>query len=114
MIGAFYNDAMIAKAQAIVAEAREIPVVERNSYCQKRCGLTYEYLRRIGIHFKKPSARTIMNLGYELYAKDVATGEFTRLDLDVKCDWNPANPRMNPVSMPVSLERPSEEFSTNE
>lgn len=114
MIGAFYNEDMIAKAQAIVAEARELPVVERDPYCQNRCGLTFEYLRRIGLHFKKPSARTLMNLGYELYAKDVATGEMSKLELDVKCDWNPANPRMNPVSLPVSLERPEELFTTSE
>jgi hypothetical protein len=101
MIGAFYNEAMIAKAQAIVAEGRNMPVVDRDAHCQSRCGLTFEYLRRVGTDFKKPSARTVMNLGYEVYVKDVGTGEFTKLELDVPCDWNPANPRMNPVSTPV-------------
>jgi hypothetical protein len=55
-----------------------------------------------------------MNLGYEVYVKDVGTGEFTKLELDVKCDWNPENPRMNPVSMPVFVNVPSPESSTNE
>jgi len=114
MIGAFYNEHMIAKAQAIVAEGRNIPVVERDAHCQRRCGLTFEYLRRVGTDFKKPSARTIMNLGYEVWVKDVGTGEFTKLELDVKCDWNPKNPRMNPVSMPVFVNVPSPESSTNE
>lgn len=114
MIGAFYHPHMIAKAKAIVLEARQLPVTERDAYCQKRCGLTFEYIRRIGAAFKKPSARTAMNLGYEIYAKDVATGEFIKLELDVKCDWNPANPRMNPVSLPVSLKPPAELSSLSE
>ncbi len=114
MIRAFYSKTMIDKAHAIVAEAARFPVLERDAYCQNRCGLTYDYLRRIGLHFLKPSDRTLMNLGYELYAKDVATGEFHQLDLDVKCDWNPQNPRMNPVSMPVSVTERSEESTLSE
>jgi hypothetical protein len=114
MIGAFYNKSMIDKAQAIVAEARELPVADRDPHCQGRCGLTFDYLRRIGEAFKKPSARTIMNLGYEVYVKDVGTGEFTKLELDVQCDWNPANPRMNPSSMPVFVNEPAPESTMSE
>lgn len=114
MISANYNEAMVRKAEAIVAEARKLPVSQRDAHCQKRCGLTFEYLRRIGWHFKKPSARTVMNLGYELYVKDVATGQLTRLEMNVPCDWNPANPRMNPVSMPVSIDESAEASSQSE
>jgi hypothetical protein len=114
VIGAFYNDAIIEKAQAIVAEAKMLPSAERDDYCQKRCGLSFAYLNRIGTSFKKPSARVLMNLGYEVYAKDLATGEMSLLELDVKCDWNPSNPRMNPSSTPVFVNSRSETSITSE
>ena len=115
VLNVLYNEELIAKARALAAEAREkVPWQERNAYCQKRCGLTYQYLNRIGTAFKKPSARTIMNLGYELYVKDLATGEFSKLELEVKCDWNPQNPRMNPTSMPVYVNGHSPTSTTNE
>lgn len=114
MISALYNEDIIRKAKAIVEEAKSLPVAEREEYCQKRCGLTHGYLSRIGKDFKKPSARVIMNLGYEIYVKDLATGEFSKLETDIKCDWNPRNPRMNPSSTPVFLKEPEEISSTNE
>ncbi len=114
MISANYNETMINKAHAIVLEARQHPANDRDAFCQEICGLTYEYLRRVGGAFKKPSARTIMNLGYELYVRDVGTGEFSRLEMNVRCDWNPANPRMNPSSMPVFVKQLSEISSPSE
>lgn len=114
MIDVSYNEAMIAKARAISEEARSLPRDQRDAYCQDRCGLTFAYLRRVGKQFKKPSARVLMNLGYELLVRDLATGELSRLELNVPCDWNPRNPRMNPVSTPVYLRGQEPISSTSE
>jgi hypothetical protein len=114
MISALYNSDIIRKAQAIVREASELPSSERDAYCQRRCGLSYSYMTRIGKEFKKPSSRVLMNLGYEVFVRDVATGEISRLEMDVRCDWNPSNPRMNPSSTPVSVSSPQEEYSGSE
>jgi hypothetical protein len=114
LIAAFFNKAVEEKAQAIIREANELPFSERERYCQDKCGLTYGYLTRIGKSFKKPSARVLMNLGYEVYVKDLATGELSLLELDVKCDWNPSNPRMNPTSMPVFVNSQSRISTTSE
>ena len=114
-IKATYNQAMIDKAHAIVAEAEAQALhVDRDRFCQERCGLTYQYLKRIGKTHKHPSARTIMNMGYELYVRDLATGELSKLEAEVKCDWNPQNPRMNPVCTPVFVQPASETSSSSE
>jgi hypothetical protein len=114
MISVFYNEEIMSKAQAIVREAETLPLEHRDAYCQHRCGLSYSYLRRVGVQFKKPSSRVLMNLGYEIYVKDLATGELSRLEMDVKCDWNPSNPRLNPSSTPVFVSEQSETSTTNE
>lgn len=108
MLDVNYNERIIAKAQALVKEAQVLPMGYRDQYCQERCGLTYDYLRRIGKSFKQPSNRTLMNLGYDLYAKDLATEEFSRLEMNIRCDWNPVSPRMNPISTPVFVTSLSE------
>jgi arylamine N-acetyltransferase len=113
MISALYNDDVVRKARAIAEEAKTLPKDQRDGYCQERCGLTYSYLSRVGKDFKKPSARVLMNLGYEVFVKDLATGEMSRLELDVKCDWNPSNPRMSPNSTPVFVNIPLEISSTS-
>lgn len=105
---------MIAKARKMVRIAQQLDPAARDEFCSRVCGLSYDYLKRIGKSFKRPSARTIMNLGYELYIKDLDTGEFSPLELDVPCDWNPSNPRMNPSSMPIFSGPRWEESFTSE
>jgi hypothetical protein len=115
MLDVFYNDVLRDKVRAILAEASEFPVEERKEFCQKKCGLTYVYLQRVVRgEMKKPSSRVLMNLGYELLLKDLATGVVSPLELNVVCDWNPQNPRMNPVSMPVSVRELPPTSSTSE
>lgn len=101
MLDVNYPAIAIAKAHAIAERAQELPVKERDDFCQKVCNLSYKYLAKIGIYHHKPSSRTLMNLGYELIVRDLATGETETLEMNIPCDWNPQNPRMNPTSSKV-------------
>lgn len=114
MIDVFYNDLMIRKAKAIYEEARQLHSNDREAYCQDKCGLSYSYLSRIGKSMKQPSARTMMNLGFEVLARDVATGETQVLEMNLPCDWNPRNPRMNPSSTKLLIGEPEEASTPSE
>src|SRR6478752_5799461 len=103
MIQTYYSEEMLTKVGKILNMARQLDPAVREEFCAMLCGLSYDYLKRIGKAFRRPSARTIMNLGYELYIKDLDTGEFSPLELDVPCDWHPLNPRKNPTSMPIFM-----------
>lgn len=105
MLDVNYPPKMIEKANYIARYAKTLGGhLVRTEFTENFCGLTYQYLRRIGTDYKQPSNRTIMNLGYELYAKDLATGEFILLEMNIKCNWNPKNPIMNPVCSSLSVE----------
>ena|SRR6478609_3544163 len=103
MLDVLYSPEMIAKAKAITEYAtRKFVATERDERCYEICGLSYQYIKRIGREYKQPSNRTLMNLGYELFIKDTTTGILTPLEMIIKCDWNKYNPRANPTSIRIS------------
>jgi len=89
-----YGPLMIRRAATLVAEAETLPFPERENYCQTGCGLSYDYLRKIGTVYKSPSARVLHNLGLELWVRNPLTGESERVETNLICDWNPKNPRL--------------------
>lgn len=104
MINVDYPPRMIEKVAKMLEKPNKLPYKERKRWCQENYGLSYQYLTRIGGRYKVPSARTLMLLGYELYAKDTVTGELILMEYNQPWDWNPVNPVMNPTSSSVSVE----------
>lgn len=126
MIRMFYTPGMIAKARRWAAEIyADVPSGgsrgrRMEELGGKRHGLTYDYLTRIGERSLHPSARSVRNLGYEIWVRDLETGVMEKAELDLQYDWNPHNPKRlfspatSPSSSSLSRNEPEDESDGSE
>jgi hypothetical protein len=108
-----YPKIVIAKVQRLIDRGlREIPVRQDPRYkmerdldhkkrqilTEQRIGLGLGYLRGIiAGNYLEPSGRVLKNLGFEIYVKDLETGEMEKVDYFGRCQVDhsdPANPRV--------------------
>ena len=77
---------------------RDLARNERGQWVKGRYGLNEGYLRGClaGDHLE-PSGRVLKNMGFEVYIKDLETGEIEKIDYFGTCEVDhsdPANPKV--------------------
>ena len=66
----------------------------RAAAVQDRIGLQLGYIRGvIGGDFTEPSGRVLKNLGFEVYLKDLETGEMEKIDYLGRCEIDHSDPK---------------------
>ncbi len=102
-----YSPLMLARAAEIVADVQAQGHTENRNeadedYCQRTYGLSYDYVRKIGTAYRRPSGRVLDNMGLEVWVRDPRTGRTERLEHDYTCDWNPKRARPRSTASPSS------------
>ena len=98
-----YSPLMLARARQILEDVRAQTgttgrTKANEEYCQRTYGLSYDYVSKVGTHYKRPRGRVLDNMGLEVWVRDPRTGQTERLEHDYTCDWNPQ--RQNKKSSP--------------
>jgi hypothetical protein len=69
------------------------------NYITERCGMGIGYLKGCILgHNLDPSGRVLKNMGFEVYLKDLETGEFEKIDYHGRCEIDHSDP-LNPKLM---------------
>lgn len=72
--------------------------LKRDEYVKSMIGMNLGYLKGcIKGTYREPSGRVLKNMGFEIYVKDLETGEFTKVDYWGRTEIDhsdPANPKL--------------------
>jgi hypothetical protein len=102
-----YSPLMLARAQEMLADVRAQGnghgrTKANEEYCQRTYGLSYDYVSKIGTHYKRPSSRVLDNMGLEVWVRNPRTGQTEKLEHDYTCDWNPQRQTKKLPASPTS------------